>query len=109
MTRLHWLGLAAVSALFVVGTAQATGDKANGRKLVYTCAGCHGVPGYSNAYPDYPVPKIAGQNEQYLVSALNEYKNGDRTYSTMVAQAQSLSEQNIEDIAAYLSSLKPIK
>jgi cytochrome c553 len=109
MTRLHWLGLAAVSALLVVGTAQATGDKANGRKLVYTCAGCHGVPGYSNAYPDYPVPKIAGQNEQYLVSALNEYKNGDRTYSTMVAQAQSLSEQNIEDIAAYLSSLKPIK
>jgi cytochrome c553 len=109
MTRLHWLGLAAVSALLVVGTAQATGDKANGRKLVYTCAGCHGVPGYSNAYPDYPVPKIAGQNEQYLVSALNEYKSGDRTYSTMVAQAQSLSEQNIEDIAAYLSSLKPIK
>jgi cytochrome c553 len=109
MTRLHWLGLAAVSAFLVVGTAQATGDKANGRKLVYTCAGCHGVPGYSNAYPDYPVPKIAGQNEQYLVSALNEYKNGDRTYSTMVAQAQSLSEQNIEDIAAYLSSLKPIK
>jgi cytochrome c553 len=109
MTRLHWLGLAAVSAFLVVGTAQAAGNAANGRKLVYTCAGCHGVPGYSNAYPDYPVPKIAGQNEQYIISALNEYKNGDRTYPTMVAQAQSLSEQNIEDIAAYLSSLKPIK
>ena len=109
MTRLHWLGLAAVSAFLVAGAAQATGNKANGRKLVYTCAGCHGVPGYSNAYPDYPVPKIAGQNEQYIISALNEYKSGDRTYPTMVAQAQSLSEQNIEDIAAFLSSLKPIK
>jgi len=109
MTRLHWLGLAAVSALLVAGAAQATGNKANGRTLVYTCAGCHGVPGYSNAYPDYPVPKIAGQNEQYLINALNEYKSGDRTYPTMVAQAQSLSEQNIEDIAAFLSSLKPIK
>lgn len=109
MTRLHWLGLAAVSAFLVVGAAQATGNKANGRTDVYTCAGCHGVPGYSNAYPDYPVPKIAGQNEQYIINALHEYQSGDRTYPTMVAQAQSLSEQNIEDIAAYLSSLKPIK
>jgi len=108
MTRLQWLGLAAVSCLFAVGTsAQAAGDKANGRKLIYTCAGCHGVPGYTNAYPQYPVPKLAGQNEQYIISALHEYKSGDRTHPTMMAQAQSLSEQNIEDIAAYLSSLKP--
>ncbi|WP_329743081.1 cytochrome c [Dyella sp. A6] len=109
MNRLHWLGLAAVSAFLIVGNAQATGNASKGRTLVYTCAGCHGIPGYTNAYPDYPVPKIAGQNEQYIINALNEYKSGDRTYPTMMAQAQSLSEQNIEDIAAYLSSLKPIK
>ncbi|MBD8873584.1 cytochrome c [Rhodanobacter sp. DHB23] len=110
MIRLHTLGLAGALALLATASAHAEGgDKAAGRTLVYTCAGCHGVPGYSNAYPDYPVPKIAGQNEQYIVNALNEYKSGDRTYPTMVAQAQSLTDQNIKDIAAYLSSLTPTK
>ncbi|HEX8778362.1 MAG TPA: cytochrome c [Rhodanobacter sp.] len=109
MIRLHTLGLAAAAALLATASAHAAGDKAAGRTLVYTCAGCHGIPGYSNAYPGYPVPKIAGQNEQYIINALDGYKNGDRTYPTMVAQAQSLSEQNIKDIAAYLSSLTPNK
>ncbi|GAB2582660.1 cytochrome c [Dyella jejuensis] len=107
MTRLQLFGLAAAAVLFCVGTAQANGDKANGRTLVYTCNGCHGVPGTTNAYPQYPVPKIAGQNEQYIISALHEYKSGDRTHPTMMAQAQSLSDQEIEDIAAYLSSITP--
>jgi cytochrome c553 len=106
MTRLQLFGLAA--ALLITGTAHATGDKANGRTLIYTCNGCHGVPGTNNAYPQYPVPKIAGQNQQYIINALHEYKSGkDRTHPTMVAQAQSLSDQEIEDIAAYLSSISP--
>jgi cytochrome c553 len=105
MTRLQLLGLAAAAALLVVGNAHAAGDKANGRKLVYTCNGCHGVPGTSNAYPQYPVPEIYGQNQQYIISALHEYQSGDRTHPTMMAQAQSLSNQEIEDIAAYLSSV----
>jgi cytochrome c553 len=109
MSRLQLLGLASIAAFLVVGNAYATGDKANGRKLVYTCNGCHGIPGTSNAYPQYPVPKIAGQNEQFIISALHEYQSGDRTHPTMMAQAQSLSDQNIEDIAAYLSSITPIK
>lgn len=109
MIRLQLLGLAASAALLATASAHAEGNKAAGRTLVYTCAGCHGVPGYTNAYPNYPVPKIAGQNEQYLVNALNGYKNGERSFPTMVAQAQSLSEQNIQDIAAYLSSLTPLK
>ncbi|AND68374.1 cytochrome C [Dyella thiooxydans] len=105
MTRLQLLGLAAAAALFTVGAAHAEGDKAAGRKLVYTCNGCHGVEGYTNAYPDYPVPRIAGQNEQYIINALHGYKSGDRTHPTMMAQAQSLSDKDIQDIAAYLSSL----
>jgi len=109
MIRLQLLGLVASAALLATSGAHAEGNKAAGRTLVYTCAGCHGVPGYTNAYPNYPVPKIAGQNEQYLVNALNGYKNGGRSFPTMVAQAQSLSEQNIQDIAAYLSSLTPLK
>lgn len=105
MTRLQLLGLAAAAALFATASAHAEGDKAAGRSLVYTCAGCHGVPGYTNAYPQYPVPKIAGQNEQYIVNALHEYKAGDRKHPTMNAQAESLSDADIDNIAAYLSSL----
>ena len=106
MIRLQLFGLATAAALLMCSaSAHATGDKANGRTLVYTCNGCHGVPGTNNAYPQYPVPKIAGQNEQYLINALHGYKAGDRTHPTMVAQAQSLSDQEIQDIAAYLSSV----
>jgi cytochrome c553 len=105
MTRLQLLGLAVATALFAATSAHAEGDKAAGRKLIYTCNGCHGVPGYTNAYPNYPVPKIAGQNEQYIVNALHGYKSGERTHPTMMAQAESLSDKDIADIAAYLSSL----
>ena len=105
MTRLQLFGMAATLALFATASAHAEGDKAAGRTLVYTCAGCHGIPGYSNAYPQYPVPKIAGQNEQYIINALHGYKSGERTHPTMMAQAQSLSDTDIQNIAAYLSSL----
>ncbi|HUH56339.1 MAG TPA: cytochrome c [Rhodanobacter sp.] len=105
MTRLQLLGLAVATTLFAATSAHAEGDKAAGRKLVYTCAGCHGVPGYTNAYPQYPVPKIAGQNEQYIVNALHGYRSGDRVHPTMDAQAESLSDTDIQNIAAYLSSL----
>lgn len=105
MTRLQLLGATVATALFATFSVHAEGDKAAGRKLIYTCAGCHGVPGYTNAYPQYPVPKIAGQNEQYIVSALHGYQAGDRRHPTMDAQAQSLSDKDIQNIAAYLSSL----
>lgn len=105
MTRKHWLGLAVVAALLASPVALADGNKDAGKKLVYTCAGCHGVPGYQNAYPQYPVPKIAGQNEQYIVNALEGYQKGERKHPTMDAQAQSLSATEIRDIAAYLSSI----
>jgi len=105
MTRPQLLGFAVASVLFAITSVHAEGDKAAGKKLVYTCAGCHGVPGYTNAYPQYPVPKIAGQNEQYIINALHGYQKGDRTHPTMMAQAQSLSDTDIQNIAAYLSSL----
>jgi len=89
--------------------APATAPKGNaltGKQLTYTCQGCHGITGYKNAYPSYHVPKIGGQSEQYLLSALTEYKKGTRKHPTMQAQAQSFSDQDIADIAAYLSTLK---
>lgn len=87
--------------------APAAGDVARGRELTYTCQGCHGVPGYENAYPTYRVPMIGGQSETYLVNALTAYRNGEREHPTMQAQAESFSEADIADIAAFLSSLQP--
>lgn len=82
------------------------GNPETGRQLTYTCQGCHGVIGYKNAYPNYHVPKIVGQSPEYLVNALTEYKKGARKHPTMQAQAQSFSDQDIADIAAFLSSAK---
>jgi cytochrome c553 len=82
------------------------GDATAGKQLTYTCQGCHGITGYKNAYPSYHVPRIGGQSEQYLLNALTEYKKGTRKHPTMQAQAQSFSEQDVADIAAYLSTLK---
>lgn len=86
--------------------AAATGDATRGKGLTYTCRGCHGVTGYKNAYPSYHVPKLGGQSETYLNNALKEYREGKRKHPTMQAQAESFSEQDIADIAAYLSSIK---
>ncbi len=86
--------------------AATSGDAKRGKGLTYTCRGCHGVTGYKNAYPSYHVPKLGGQSETYLNNALNEYREGKRKHPTMQAQAESFSEQDIADIAAYLSSLK---
>lgn len=91
---------AAAAPAAIVGSAE------RGKSLSYTCQGCHGVTGYKNAYPSYHVPRIVGQSPEYLTAALTGYKNGTRTHSTMQAQAKSFSDQDIADIAAYLSSLK---
>jgi len=81
-------------------------DLEAGRLLAYTCQGCHGIAGYKNAYPNYRVPKIGGQSAEYLVEALTGYRYGTRQHPTMQAQSLSLSQQQIENLAAYLSTLK---
>ena len=96
----------AAPAPVAAAPAALVGDAASGKQLTYTCQGCHGVTGYKNAYPNYHVPRIGGQSSQYLVNALNEYRQGKRKHPTMQAQAQSFSEQDIADIAAFLSGLK---
>jgi cytochrome c553 len=88
-------------------TAQTpAGNADNGRLLTYTCIGCHGVEGYRNIYPHYHVPLIGGQSAVYLGNALQEYRKGTRKHPTMQAQAQSFSDQDIADIAAFLSGLQ---
>lgn len=86
-------------------SAQSAGNAENGADKAYTCTGCHGITSYINAYPAYKVPKIGGQHEQYLVDALKAYRDGQRKHPTMSAQAGSMTDQDIEDIAAYLAAL----
>ena len=99
-TAVIGLGLLAALAMSNAGAA----DVAKGKVLAYTCHGCHGVPDYKNAFPNYSVPKLGGQNAQYLVTALNGYATGERTHQTMHSQAATLSDQDRADIAAYLQS-----
>lgn len=85
------------------------GNPEHGKAISYTCLGCHGINGYKNAYPMYSVPELRGQSPDYLVAALHEYRDGDRSFITMHAQAEELSDQDMADIAAYFAGtpLKP--
>jgi cytochrome c553 len=96
------LGLGVVVAGFTCN-AGAQDGAARGRTVAYTCHGCHGIPNYKNTYPTYSVPKLGGQQPVYLSTALKAYASGERPHSTMHAQAASLSEQERNDVAAYLS------
>ena len=105
---LVWIAGTAFS-LALSMNAHAAGDPAAGEKKFYTCFGCHGLDDYKNAYPDYSVPKLRHQTAGYLIAALQEYRSGERPHPTMHAQAASLSDQDIADIAAYLQGGEPIK
>ena len=87
----------------VIAPAFADGDVEAGRIKASTCMGCHGIPGYNNVYPTYRVPQLGGQNPKYIEAALKAYRAGDRPHATMHAQASSLSDQDIADIAMYMS------
>ncbi len=69
---------------------------------VAMCNGCHNIPGYQASFPEvYKVPKIAGQSEKYIAAALTAYQKGERKHPTMRGIAESLSEKDIGEIAAY--------
>ncbi len=87
----------------VASSVHAAGDVGAGRIKANTCMGCHGIPNYSNAYPTYRVPLLGGQHPEYIAAALKEYRAGGRAHMTMRAQAWSMTDQDIEDIAAYLA------
>jgi len=85
----------------------AAGSAAAGKTKNAMCQGCHGQPGWRTAFPEvYTVPKLGGQNPNYIVTALKEYKSGERAHSTMQAIAAGLTEQDIADLAAYYAEKK---
>lgn len=82
--------------------ALAHGDAAKGKEKAAVCSACHGADG--NA-PDPQYPRLAGQWDSYLLQALTEYKNGERGNPIMQGFVATLSRQDMEDLAAFYSSL----
>lgn len=90
-------------------SAVAAGDPEAGKKKFYTCEGCHSVEGYSNSYPSYHVPRLGAQHAEYVVGALKAYQNKQRNHGSMLGNSASLSDKDIEDIAAYVAKFKGIR
>lgn len=101
-------GLAVAGAWLISGSSTAFAQDADpvaGKYAFATCSGCHAVPGYTNAYPTYHIPRLAGQHPEYIQAALAAYKNGQRAHPTMHANAYNLSAEETANIAAYLSQV----
>ena len=97
----------AVAVSFVTASAHSQdikGDVKVGESKNAMCIGCHGIKGYQASFPEvYKVPMISGQSAKYIASALHAYKKGDRKHPTMRGITESLSDQDIADLAAYYS------
>lgn len=97
------LAIALGGVLLMGGGAALAGDLVAGRAKAAGCAGCHGAKGVS-ANPLWP--NLAGQKAAYLVKQLKAFRDGAREDPIMSAMARPLSDADIEDLAAYYSSLK---
>ena len=87
---------------FSVQAQEVKGDAKAAESKIAMCIGCHGIKGYQASFPEiYKVPMISGQNAKYIVAALNAYKKGERKHPTMRGIADSLSDQDMADLAAY--------
>ena len=76
-----------------------------GQSKVWICVGCHAIPEYRADWPQvYRVPKLGGQNAEYIIASLKAYKSGERKHPTMRGIAGSLNDQDMADIAAYYAA-----
>lgn len=105
--KLSSMLLAVGVSMVAISSAALAGD---GAKLYAekTCTACHGPKGNKPLMPDYP--KIAGQSEAYIVKQMTDIKSGARANGNSAAMQGVMvlvNDQDIKDIAAYLSKLKP--
>lgn len=82
--------------------AWAAGDPEAGKAKSASCVACHGANGIS---PNDMWPNLAGQKEAYLIKQITAFREGDRQDPMMAPMVQPLSDQDIEDLAAYYSNL----
>lgn len=92
-------------SLAMFGVSASAGDLSMGKEKSVTCAGCHGANGIGLSEE---FPNLAGQKEAYLVKQLNAFKTGGRQEPTMKAMAASLTESDIQNLAAYYASLSSV-
>jgi cytochrome c553 len=76
-------------------------DAAAGRTKAAACAACHGKEGTS-VNPQWP--NLAGQQSEYLTTALKSYRSGTRPDPLMTGQAKALNDSDIDDLAAYFAA-----
>lgn len=95
--------LTSFSLLAASGSVCSAGDVKAGRAKALMCQACHGLDGLSKV-PD--APNIAGQTEPYIVAQLKAFKSGTRKNDAMSVVAPSLSDADIEDLAAYFSAIE---
>ena len=103
MVKTFSYALCSILLLGVANTTIAAGDAAAGKEKSMLCAACHGADGNS-VNPMWP--SLAGQHEEYTIKQLHEFKNGKRNEPQMSPMAMPLSDQDIEDLAAYYASQK---
>ena len=89
--------------LIMSSTAALAGDPAAGKAKSAACAACHGADGIS---PSPLWPNLAGQKEAYLVKQIKAFKNGERKDPSMAPMVAALTDEDIENLAAYYASLK---
>ena len=103
MKRLVLVFVGLVLAASAQPAAAAAGNAEAGKKKAALCQTCHGMDGMSKL-PE--APNIAGQNPIYLVRALGDYKSGARKNEMMSVIIEQLTPEDINDLAAYYSSIK---
>jgi len=101
MKNMLEISLAIILSGFL-SVAFAEGDPAAGKEKSSTCAACHGANGIS---PNDLWPNLAGQKSGYLVKQLKAFRDGDRSDPMMSPMAANLTDEDINDLAAYFSSL----
>ena len=100
------ISVLAVSFVTVSALAQdIKGDVKAGESKNAMCSGCHAIKGYQASFPEvHKVPMISGQSAKYIASSLNAYKKGERKHPSMRGIAETLSDQDMADLAAYYSA-----
>lgn len=98
--------LIVVAALAILGSTGSAiaGDAAAGKAKYSTCVGCHGATGAGNAAAGYPA--LSGKDAAFVAKQLTEFKSGARVSPVMGAMVAGLSPADIENLAAYIATLK---
>lgn len=101
---LRWACVTTLALVAYAATAQGAGDAQAGRAKAALCAACHGMNGIS-INPLWP--SLAGQQRVYLANQIRAFRDGERVEVTMQPFVANLTDQDVEDLAAFYAELSP--